>query len=163
MPTLNAAFIGEKKHACGLILYLELVWNTWEVLKKKLRYVKGGCICFSKRKSIIKLTDVLLSHPLFFSLSSLSLPSLLCPPSPLYLTGIPQKESKFPRTVCRLNRDLHGLVTALKPTKTTKTLIADGQPVTSRGLDCEVHYHLSRTTLSNPVGLTFWLPLHPQC
>lgn len=50
--------------------------------------------------------------------------------------------------VCRLNRDLHGLVIALKPTKTTKTLIADGQPVTSRGLDCEVHYHLSRTILS---------------
>lgn len=90
------------------------------------------------------------SSSLFFSFSSPSFPSpsLLCPPSPLYLTGILQKESKFPRMVCRLNRDLHGLVTALKPTKTTKTLIADGQPVTSRGLDCEVHYHLSRTTLS---------------
>lgn len=68
--------------------------------------------------------------------------------SPLHPTGILRKESKFPRMVCRLNRDLHGLVTALKPTKTTKTLIADGQPVTSHGPDCEVHYHLSRTTLS---------------
>lgn len=92
---------------------------------------------------------LLFSFSFFFPI-----PSLLCPiphPSPpphLYLTGILRKESKFPRMVCRLSRDLHGLVTALKPTKTTKTLIADGQPVTSLGLDCEVHYHLSRTILS---------------
>lgn len=84
----------------------------------------------------------------FSSLPSLPSLSLCCPLFLLYLTGILQKESKFPRMVCRPNRDLHGLVTALKPTKTTKTLIADGQPVTSHGPDCEVHYHLSRTTLS---------------
>lgn len=94
------------------------------------------------------MTDVLsiLSYCFLFPSS----PFLLLPLSsfPLHPTGILRKESKFPRMVCRLNRDLHGLVTALKPTKTTKTLIADGQPVTSHGPDCEVHYHLSRTTLS---------------
>lgn len=71
----------------------------------------------------------------------------------LALTGILQKETKFPRMVCRLSRDLHGLVTDLKRTKTTKTLIAGGQPVTTRGLDCEAHCHLSRTTLSTSFDL----------
>lgn len=86
---------------------------------------------------------------LFFSFSPFFLfPLSPFPFSPTTLTGILQKETKFPRMVCQLNRDLHGLVTALKPTKTTKTLIADGQPVTIHGLDCEVHYRLSRTTLS---------------
>lgn len=97
-------------------------------------YVKEGCL---------HLFSFFLS--LFPSFCSPSLFSLF---SPTTLTGILQKETKFPRMVCQLNRDLHGLVTALKPTKTTKTLIADGQPVTIHGLDCEAHYRLSRTTLS---------------
>lgn len=97
-------------------------------------YVKEGCL---------HLFSFFL--PLFPPFCSPSLFSLF---SPTTLTGILQKETKFPRMVCQLNRDLHGLVTALKPTKTTKTLIADGQPVTIHGLDCEAHYRLSRTTLS---------------
>lgn len=113
-------------------------------------YVKEGCL---------HLFSFFLS--LFPSFCSPSLFSLF---SPTTLTGILQKETKFPRMVCQLNRDLHGLVTALKPTKTTKTLIADGQPVTIHGLDCEAHYRLSRTTLSTSCFfLTFWLPCHPKC
>lgn len=129
-----------------------------KIFRKKSHYAKEGCLCFSEREALIKLICVLPHPALLFSFSSFLLPYLPSFPIssspllhllfPFFPTGILQKESKFPRMVCRLNRDLHGLVTALKPTKTTKTLIADGQPVTSRGLDCEVRYCLSRTTLS---------------
>lgn len=78
MPALNAACTGGRGHACGLTLYLELVCNTWKVLKKKLRYVKGACICFSDRNSVIKLSDVIFPHPLCFSL----FPPLLSLPLP---------------------------------------------------------------------------------
>lgn len=96
----------------------------------------------------LRLNSIVLSKSLYLFSFFLSLPPPLFPFLPTTLTGILQKETKFPRMVCQLNRDLHGLVTALKRTKTTKTLIADGQPVTIHGLDCEVHYRLSRTTLS---------------
>lgn len=72
-------------------------------------------------------------------------------------TGMAQKENKFPRMVCRQTRSLHGLVTAPKPTKTTKTLIADGQPMTGLGLDCDIPNHLQQNPPLFSISLNLWL------
>lgn len=79
-------------------------------------------------------------------------------------TGMGQKENRFPKTVCHQTRNLHGLVTAPKPTKTTKTLLADGQPMTDRGLDCDIQSFAAKDTFffsvwSTGTGLIFWLQI----
>lgn len=74
-------------------------------------------------------------------------------------TGMGQKENKFPKTVCPQTRNLHGLVTAPKPTKTTKTLLADGQPMTARGLDCEPQNHLQQQKPFFSMVYWYWFNL----
>jgi len=76
-----------------------------------------------------------------------------------FSTGMGQKENRFPKMVCHQTRNLHGLVTAPKPTKTTKTLLADGQPMTDRGLDCDIQSFAAKGTFFFSMVYWYWFNL----
>lgn len=115
---------------------------TWQFLRAclNLRYAKFSRKIFFlwKRSVIFKI-----------------LVSFLFP----FSTGMEQKENRFPKMVCHQTRNLHGLVTAPKPTKTTKTLLADGQPMTDHGLDCDIQKHLQQKTPFFSIVYWFWFNL----